>query len=81
MQTTANGPEGAKEPLPQRNEPGVCHGRPLEAGCGASHKSGVRREARHHIPGAAGKHSKEVLGSLAYPRPKGQRDKSMLGKA
>jgi hypothetical protein len=39
----------------------------------------VRREARHYIPGAAGKHSKEVLGLPAYPRLKGQRNNSMLG--
>jgi hypothetical protein len=40
---------------------------------------GVRREARYDIPGAAGKHSKEVLGLPAYLRLKGQRDSSMLG--
>ena len=40
---------------------------------------GVRREARHYIPGAAGQHSKEVLGLPAYLRLKGQRDNSMLG--
>jgi hypothetical protein len=42
--------------------------------------SGVRREARYHIPGAAGRHSKEVFGLPAYPRLKGQRDSSMLGE-
>ena len=42
--------------------------------------SGVRREARHHIPGAAGRHSKEVFGLPAYQRSKGQRDRSMLGE-
>ena len=40
----------------------------------------MRREARHHIPGATGRHSKEVFGLPAYPRSKGQRDKSMLGE-
>ncbi len=43
-------------------------------------KSGVRREARYHIPGSAGRHSKEVFGLPAYPRSKDQRDKSMLGE-
>lgn len=42
--------------------------------------SGVRREARHHIPGSTGKHSKEVFGLPAYPRSKDQRDRSMLGE-
>jgi hypothetical protein len=41
---------------------------------------GVRREARHHIPDAIGKHSKEVFGLPTYPRSKDQRDRSMLGK-
>ena len=41
---------------------------------------GLRREARYHIPGSAGKHSKEVFGLPAYPRSKGQRDQSMLGE-
>ena len=41
---------------------------------------GVRREARHHIPGATGTHSKDVCGLPADPRPKSQRDRSMLGE-
>ncbi len=42
--------------------------------------SSVRREARHHIPGSAGRHSKEVFGLPAYQRSKDQRDRSMLGE-
>ena len=45
-----------------------------------THTAGVRREARHHIPGAAGKHSKEVFGLPAYLRSKDQGNKSMLGE-
>jgi hypothetical protein len=43
-------------------------------------KHGVRREARHYIPGSTGMHSKEVFGLPANPRPKGRRDRSMLGQ-
>src|SRR5439155_25929486 len=32
--------------------------------------SGVRREARHHIPGATRRHAKEEFGRPAYPRSK-----------
>jgi len=51
----------------------------LEPDDGTTIVSGVRREARHYIPGTAGKHSKEVLGLPAYPRLKSQRNNSMLG--
>jgi hypothetical protein len=42
--------------------------------------SGLRREARYHIPGSIGRHLKDVFGLPAYPRPKGRRDSSMLGQ-
>jgi len=42
---------------------------------------GLRREARHHIPSAAGRHLKEVLELPAYPRSRDRRDSSMLDKA
>ena len=30
--------------------------------------SGLRREARYHIPGSAGRHSKEVLWATSLPK-------------
>jgi len=57
---------------------GSCGKEPDE---GESLTSGVRREARCHIPGTARKNSKEVLRSTANPMSKDKRNKSMLSKA